>query len=104
MEYPPGSGTGVGGSLGSGGVSVGSAGHPLLLKSNRSSRSSDTSSAYSGSDTMHSIQSSLDDPEFGVGSGSTGIPPESTADSDDDEDLDAQHMEVRVLCPILPIS
>lgn len=53
---------------------------------------------------MHSIQSSLDDPEFGVGSGSTGIPPESTADSDDDEDLDAQHMEVRVLCPILPIS
>ncbi|OQR76742.1 rap guanine nucleotide exchange factor 2-like, partial [Tropilaelaps mercedesae] len=94
MEYPAETGASGGSSLGPpGGAPSGSVGHPLLLKSNRSSRSSDTSSAYSGSDTMHSIQSSLDDPEFGMGPGLGGIPPESTADSDDDEDLDTQHME-----------
>ncbi|KAL3194575.1 hypothetical protein MRX96_016113 [Rhipicephalus microplus] len=53
-----------------------------LLKSNRSSRSSDTSSAYSGSDTMQSVQSSLEDNEVDL----SGLV-ESTVDSDEEEDL-----------------
>ncbi|CAN7994002.1 unnamed protein product, partial [Ixodes hexagonus] len=53
-----------------------------LLKSNRSSRSSDTSSAYSGSDTMQSVQSSLEDNEVDF----TGLV-ESAVDSDEEEDL-----------------
>ncbi|XP_064457908.1 rap guanine nucleotide exchange factor 6-like isoform X3 [Ornithodoros turicata] len=52
------------------------------LKSNRSSRSSDTSSAYSGSDTMQSVQSSLEDNEVDL----TGLM-ESNVDSDEEEDL-----------------
>jgi len=54
----------------------------LYLKSNRSSHSSDTSSAYSGSDTMHSVQSSLDAEEVDL----SGLV-ESVVDSDEDEDL-----------------
>ncbi|XP_076368750.1 rap guanine nucleotide exchange factor 2-like isoform X3 [Tachypleus tridentatus] len=53
-----------------------------LLKSNRSSHGSDTSSAYSGSDTMQSVQSSLEDQEVDL----TGLT-ESAVDSDDEEDL-----------------
>ncbi|XP_076365591.1 rap guanine nucleotide exchange factor 2-like isoform X4 [Tachypleus tridentatus] len=53
-----------------------------LQKSNRSSHGSDTSSAYSGSDTMQSVQSSLEDQEVDL-SGLT----ESAVDSDDEEDL-----------------
>ncbi|XP_044011272.1 rap guanine nucleotide exchange factor 6-like isoform X4 [Aphidius gifuensis] len=56
----------------------------LYQKSNRSSHSSDTSSAYSGSDTMTSVQGSLDadndDVDF------TGLV-ESIVDSDEEEDL-----------------
>ncbi|XP_022246938.1 rap guanine nucleotide exchange factor 6-like isoform X4 [Limulus polyphemus] len=53
-----------------------------LLKSNRSSHGSDTSSAYSGSDTMQSVQSSLEDQEVDL----SGLM-ESAVDSDDEEDL-----------------
>ncbi|XP_022258450.1 rap guanine nucleotide exchange factor 2-like [Limulus polyphemus] len=53
-----------------------------LFKSNRNSHGSDTSSAYSGSDTMQSVQSSLEDQEVDL-SGLT----ESAVDSDDEEDL-----------------
>ncbi|XP_059489426.1 rap guanine nucleotide exchange factor 2 isoform X2 [Neocloeon triangulifer] len=53
----------------------------MFLKSNRSSHSSDTSSAYSGSDTMHSVQSSLDAEEVDL----TGLV-ESVVDSDEDDD------------------
>uniref|UniRef100_T1J310 Rap guanine nucleotide exchange factor 2 n=1 Tax=Strigamia maritima TaxID=126957 RepID=T1J310_STRMM len=54
----------------------------VYLKSNRSSHSSDTSSAYSGSDTMQSVQSSLEDPEVDL----SGLI-ESVVDSDEEEDL-----------------
>lgn len=54
----------------------------LYLKSNRSSHSSDTSSAYSGSDTMHSVHSSLDADEVDL----SGLV-ESVVDSDEEEDL-----------------
>ncbi|XP_065348320.1 rap guanine nucleotide exchange factor 2 isoform X2 [Cloeon dipterum] len=54
----------------------------LYVKSNRSSHSSDTSSAYSGSDTMHSVQSSIDADEVDL----TGLV-ESVVDSDEDDDL-----------------
>ncbi|XP_076227228.1 rap guanine nucleotide exchange factor 2 isoform X8 [Nomia melanderi] len=65
--------------------SQGLTGRPeLYQKSNRSSHSSDTSSAYSGSDTMTSVQSSLDaDPDDVDLSGLL----ESVVDSDEDEDL-----------------
>ncbi|XP_067139953.1 rap guanine nucleotide exchange factor 2-like isoform X2 [Centruroides vittatus] len=63
--------------------------HPLLhrgdvlLKSNRSSHSSDSSSAYySGSDIIHSVPSSLDDPEVDL----SGLA-ESAVDSDEEEEL-----------------
>jgi hypothetical protein len=64
----------------------------LYLKSNRSSHSSDTSSAYSGSDTMHSVQSSLDAEEVDL----SGLV-ESVVDSDEDEDL-AESIDVSFLC------
>ncbi|XP_021942904.1 rap guanine nucleotide exchange factor 2 isoform X4 [Zootermopsis nevadensis] len=54
----------------------------LYVKSNRSSHSSDTSSAYSGSDTMASVQSSLDADEVDL----SGLI-ESIVDSDEEEDL-----------------
>ncbi|XP_032687608.1 rap guanine nucleotide exchange factor 2-like isoform X12 [Odontomachus brunneus] len=65
--------------------SQGLTGRPeLYQKSNRSSHSSDTSSAYSGSDTMTSVQSSLDaDPDEVDLSGLV----ESIVDSDEEEDL-----------------
>lgn len=62
--------------------------HPLLqrgsvfVKSNRSSHGSDTSSAYSGSDTMQSVQSSLDDQDVDL----SGLM-ESNVDSDEEEEL-----------------
>lgn len=62
----------------------------MYQKSNRSSHSSDTSSAYSGSDTMTSVQSSLDaDPDEVDLSGLV----ESIVDSDEEEDL-AESMDV----------
>jgi hypothetical protein len=64
----------------------------LYLKSNRSSHSSDTSSAYSGSDTMHSVQSSLDAEEVDL----SGLV-ESVVDSDEDEDL-AESIDVSFSC------
>lgn len=71
--------------------SQGLTGRPeLYQKSNRSSHSSDTSSAYSGSDTMTSVQSSLDaDPDEVDLSGLM----ESIVDSDEEEDL-AESMDV----------
>ncbi|XP_063217155.1 rap guanine nucleotide exchange factor 6-like [Bacillus rossius redtenbacheri] len=54
----------------------------LYVKSNRSSHSSDTSSAYSGSDTMASVQSSLDAEEVDL----SGLM-ESIVDSDEDDEL-----------------
>ncbi|XP_069680663.1 rap guanine nucleotide exchange factor 2 isoform X4 [Periplaneta americana] len=54
----------------------------LYVKSNRSSHSSDTSSAYSGSDTMASVQSSLDADEIDL----SGLM-ESIVDSDEEEDF-----------------
>jgi len=60
----------------------------LYVKSNRSSHSSDTSSAYSGSDTMASVQSSLDADEVDL----SGLI-ESIVDSDEEEDL-AESMDV----------
>ncbi|XP_076369185.1 rap guanine nucleotide exchange factor 2-like isoform X2 [Tachypleus tridentatus] len=57
-------------------------GELLLFKSNRNSHGSDTSSAYSGSDTMQSVQSSLEDQEVDL----SGLA-ESAVDSDDEEDL-----------------
>ncbi|XP_046602543.1 rap guanine nucleotide exchange factor 2 isoform X3 [Neodiprion lecontei] len=63
--------------------SQGLTGRPeLFQKSNRSSHSSDTSSAYSGSDTMTSVQSSLDADEVDL----SGLV-ESIVDSDEEEDL-----------------
>ncbi|XP_046742541.1 rap guanine nucleotide exchange factor 6-like isoform X7 [Diprion similis] len=63
--------------------SQGLTGRPeLMQKSNRSSHSSDTSSAYSGSDTMTSVQSSLDADEVDL----SGLV-ESIVDSDEEEDL-----------------
>lgn len=57
----------------------------MYHKSNRSSRSSDTSSAYSGSDTMQSVNSSsLDDQDQMVDL--SGLV-ESLVDSDEEEDL-----------------
>ncbi|XP_043271613.1 rap guanine nucleotide exchange factor 2-like isoform X3 [Venturia canescens] len=56
----------------------------LYLKSNRSSHSSDTSSAYSGSDTMTSAQGSLDADADEVDL--SGLV-ESIVDSDEEEDL-----------------
>ncbi|CAD6226767.1 GSCOCG00005902001-RA-CDS [Cotesia congregata] len=56
----------------------------LYQKSNRSSHSSDTSSAYSGSDTMTSVQGSLDADNDEVDF--SGLV-ESIVDSDEDEDL-----------------
>lgn len=71
--------------------------HPLLRrgsvlsKSNRSSRGSDTSSAYSGSDTMQSMQSvALDDQDDHVDL--SGLV-ESIVDSDEEEEL-TESMEV----------
>ncbi|KAG8191865.1 hypothetical protein JTE90_019800 [Oedothorax gibbosus] len=57
---------------------------PLLQQQlkNRHSHSSDSSSAYSGSDTMQSVQSSLEDQEVDL----TGLI-ESIVDSDEEEDL-----------------
>ncbi|XP_067136215.1 rap guanine nucleotide exchange factor 6-like isoform X3 [Centruroides vittatus] len=52
-----------------------------LLKSNRSSHSSDSSSAYSGSDTMQSAQSSLDEQEVDLSGLVEGI-----VDSDEEEE------------------
>lgn len=52
----------------------------LYVKSNRSSHSSDTSSAYSGSDTMASVQSSIDADEVDL----SGLI-ESVVDSDEDD-------------------
>ncbi|KAG8184598.1 hypothetical protein JTE90_005212 [Oedothorax gibbosus] len=77
-------------------LSGGVGGHPLLQrgsvlsKSNRSSRGSDTSSAYSGSDTMQSVRSqvSLDmDQDVDL----SGLQ-ESVVDSDEEEEL-TQSME-----------
>ncbi|GLG96449.1 Guanine nucleotide-releasing factor 2 [Gryllus bimaculatus] len=60
-------------------ISAGLPGRPeLYVKSNRSSHSSDTSSAYSGSDTMASVHSSLDEQEADI----SCLP-----DSDEEEDL-----------------
>ncbi|XP_057337131.1 rap guanine nucleotide exchange factor 2-like isoform X3 [Microplitis mediator] len=56
----------------------------LYQKSNRSSHSSDTSSAYSGSDTMTSVQGSLDADNDEVDF--SGLV-ESIVDSDEEEDL-----------------
>ena len=61
----------------------------LYQKSNRSSHSSDTSSAYSGSDTMTSVHSSVDADEVDL----SGLV-ESIVDSDEEEDL-AESMDVR---------
>lgn len=61
----------------------------LYQKSNRSSHSSDTSSAYSGSDTMTSVQSSLDADEVDL----SGLV-ESIVDSDE-EDL-AESIDVSI--------
>lgn len=63
----------------------------LYQKSNRSSHSSDTSSAYSGSDTMTSVQGSLDADNDEVDF--SGLV-ESIVDSDEEEDL-AESMDVR---------
>lgn len=60
----------------------------LYQKSNRSSHSSDTSSAYSGSDTMTSVHSSVDADEVDL----SGLV-ESIVDSDEEEDL-AESMDV----------
>lgn len=57
-------------------------GEALLKSSNRNSHSSDSSSAYSGSDTMQSVQSSLEDQEVDL----SGLI-ESIVDSDEEEDL-----------------
>ncbi|GAB6028163.1 hypothetical protein CHUAL_002370 [Chamberlinius hualienensis] len=55
----------------------------MYLKSNRNSHGSDTSSAYSGSDTMQSVHSSsLEDQEVDL----TGLI-ESAVDTDEEEDL-----------------
>lgn len=55
----------------------------MYLKSNRNSHSSDTSSAYSGSDTMQSVHSSsLEDQEVDL----SGLI-ESVVDTDEEEDL-----------------
>lgn len=62
----------------------------LYQKSNRSSHSSDTSSAYSGSDTMTSVQSSLDADEVDL----SGLV-ESIVDSDE-EDL-AESIDVSIV-------
>jgi len=69
-------------------VQFGSTRPELYQKSNRSSHSSDTSSAYSGSDTMTSVHSSADAEEVDL----TGLV-ESIVDSDEEEDL-AESMDV----------
>ncbi|XP_076766501.1 rap guanine nucleotide exchange factor 2 isoform X2 [Xylocopa sonorina] len=58
----------------------------LYQKSNRSSHSSDTSSAYSGSDTMTSVQGSLDADPDADDVDLSGLV-ESIVDSDEEEDL-----------------
>lgn len=60
----------------------------LYLKCSRGSHSSDTSSAYSGSDTMASTHSELEGDELDL----TGLV-ESIVDSDEDDDL-VESMEV----------
>ncbi|XP_046392008.1 rap guanine nucleotide exchange factor 2 [Ischnura elegans] len=71
------------GGVGSGVSVVVGGGRPeLYQRSNRSSHSSDTSSAYSGSDAMQSVQSSLDADEVDL----SGLV-ESVVDSDEEEDL-----------------
>lgn len=60
----------------------------LYHKCSRGSHSSDTSSAYSGSDTMASTHSELDGDELDL----TGLV-ESIVDSDEDDDL-AESMDV----------
>lgn len=60
----------------------------LYLKCSRGSHSSDTSSAYSGSDTMASTHSELDGEELDL----TGLV-ESIVDSDEEDDL-AESMDV----------
>ncbi|KAK2720628.1 hypothetical protein QYM36_004503 [Artemia franciscana] len=56
----------------------------LYAKSQRSSRGSDTSSAYSGSDTLHSIQSSIETEQDDIDL--SGLK-ESLVDSDEEDDL-----------------
>lgn len=65
-------------------------GEALLKSSNRNSHSSDSSSAYSGSDTMQSVQSSLEDQEVDL----SGLI-ESIVDSDEEEDL-AESLNVSI--------
>lgn len=60
----------------------------LYLKCSRGSHSSDTSSAYSGSDTMASTHSELEGDELDL----TGLV-ESIVDSDEEDDL-AESMDV----------
>lgn len=62
----------------------------LYHKCSRGSHSSDTSSAYSGSDTMASTHSELDGDELDL----TGLV-ESIVDSDEDDDL-AESMDVSI--------
>lgn len=62
---------------------------PLYHKCSRGSHSSDTSSAYSGSDTMASTHSELEGDELDL----TGLV-ESIVDSDEEDDL-AESMDVR---------
>lgn len=64
----------------------------LYHKCSRGSHSSDTSSAYSGSDTMASTHSELDGDELDL----TGLV-ESIVDSDEDDDL-PESMDVSILC------
>lgn len=68
----------------------------LYQKCSRGSHSSDTSSAYSGSDTMASTHSELDNDELDL----TGLV-ESIVDSDEDDDL-AESMDVSIIVAFLP--
>lgn len=67
----------------------------LYQKCNRGSHSSDTSSAYSGSDTMTSVHSSLDDAGDRDRDDEVDLSGlmESIVDSDEEEDL-AESMDV----------
>lgn len=71
----------------------------LYQKSNRSSHSSDTSSAYSGSDTMTSVQSSLEADEVDL----SGLV-ESIVDSDEEdlaESIDVSFHSLEYVCSTL---
>lgn len=70
----------------------------LYQKCSRGSHSSDTSSAYSGSDTMASTHSELDNDELDL----TGLV-ESIVDSDEDDDL-AESMDVSKSSKIINIQ